>query len=159
MAIKDPDVFKVVEKMGDHFQTNLSNRFIRKALPMLDLRQSEWERLENLSSEMGTFKMRGFEFDELYETILAAAHFIFQARAKMLPNIRSILAAGSGDSERVLRDMAAQTFPTNLGIFSDLVNELYVKTTTLDRQSHSKTRPVFERIPELKGLGKLLVSG
>ena len=60
---------------------------------------------------------------------------------------------------RVLRDMAAQTFPVNLGIFSDLVNELYVKTTNLDRQAHSKTRPVYERIPELKGIGKLLVTG
>lgn len=159
MPVKDTEVFRVVEKMGDHFQTNISNRFIRKALPMLDLRQAEWDRLENLTSELENYKIRGFEFDELYETVLAAAHFIFQARGRMVPNIRSILAAGAGDSERVLREMAAQNFPLNLAIFSDQVNELYVKTMNLDRQAHPKTRPVYERIPELKDIGKLLVAG
>ncbi len=159
VPVKDPGVFKVVEKMGDHFQTNISNRFIRKALPMLDLRQSEWDRLENLTNELENYKIRGFEFDELYETVLAAAHFIFQARARMVPNIRTILAAGAGDSERVLRDMAAQNFPLNLSIFSDQVNELYMKTANLDRQAHSKSKPVYERIPELKDIGRMLVGG
>ena len=54
--------------------------------------------------------------------------------------------------------MAAQNFPVNLAILSDLVNELYMKTTSIDRAAHEKKRPVYERIPELKDLGRYLVT-
>jgi len=158
VQIKDPDVFRIVEKIGDHFTSNVSNRFIRKALVVLELAQSEWDRLENLTSKTDYYKQNGFTFDELYEMVLAAAHFIHEARQKLLPNIRGMLAHGSTEQDRVLRDMAAQNFGVNLAIFSDLVNELYLKTTALDRASHEKKRPVYERIPELKDIGKLLVN-
>ena len=100
--------------------------------------------------------------------ILAAAHFLYQARMRVVPNPRAVIAprqrdsflapeAAAGDQERVLRDMAPQNFPVNLGILRDLVNELYVKTTALDRIAHEKKTPVYERIPELKELGRYLV--
>jgi hypothetical protein len=156
--IKDPDVFRIVEKIGDHYQNNVSNRFIRKALVVLDLHQSEWDRLDNLTGKAEYYKQQGFQFDELYEMVIAAARFIHQARTKMVPNLRGMLAQGSTDQDRVLRDMAAQNFPVNLAIFSDLVNELYLKTTSLDRSAHENKKPVYERIPELKELGKYLVN-
>jgi hypothetical protein len=90
--------------------------------------------------------------------VLAAAHFIHEARVKMVPNIRGMLAHGSTDQDRVLRDMAAQNFGVNLAILSDLINELYLRTTALDKTAHEKKRPVYESIPELKDLGKLLVN-
>ena len=61
------------------------------------------------------------------------------------------------EKDKVLRDMAAQNFPVNLAILSDLIKELYMKTTELDRSEHEKKRPVYEQIPELKDIGKLLV--
>ncbi len=158
MQIKDPDIFRIVEKIGDHFTNNVSNRFIRKALVVLELSQAEWDRLENLTSKTDYYKQQGFTFDELYEMVLAAAHFLHQARQKLLPNIRGMLAHGSTEQDRVLRDMAAQNFGVNLAIFSDLVNELYMKTTALDKTMHEKKRPVYERIPELKEMGKFLVN-
>lgn len=95
--------------------------------------------------------------------VLAAAHFIYQARQKLVPNIKALLnqgALGKGASEqdKVLRDMAAQNFPVNLKIFTDMVNELYVKTANLDKQAHEKKSPIYERIPELKELGRYLVA-
>jgi hypothetical protein len=90
--------------------------------------------------------------------VLAAAHFIHQARQKLLPNIRGMLAHGSTEQDRVLRDMAAQNFPVNLGILADLVNELYMRTTALDKDAHETKRPIYERITELKDLGRFLVS-
>jgi hypothetical protein len=57
--------------------------------------------------------------------------------------------------------MALKNFPVNLGILNDLVNELYVKTAALDRaavEGAGRKRPVYERIPELKNLGRYLVS-
>jgi hypothetical protein len=158
VPIKDPDIFRIVEKVGDHYTNNVSNRFIRKALMVLELQQAEWDRLDNLTAKSEYYKQQGFQFDELYEMVLAAAHFIHEARVKMLPNIRGMLGAGSNDQERVLRDMAAQNFGVNLKIFADLINELYLKTTSLDKAAHEKKRPVFERIPELKELGKMLVT-
>ncbi|HEY9593671.1 MAG TPA: hypothetical protein VHE79_04280 [Spirochaetia bacterium] len=158
MNIKDPDVFRIIEKVGDHFQNNVSNRFTRKVLVVLELQQAEWDRLENLTGKTEYYKQQGFQFDELYEMVLSAAHFIHEARQKIVPNIRSMLAQGSTEQDRVLRDMAAQNFPVNLAILSDLINELYLRVTAIDRAAHEKKKPVYERIPELKELGRLLVN-
>jgi hypothetical protein len=170
VSIKDPDVFKIVERISDHYQKNIANRFVRKALMVLDLQPSEWERLEGLTEGLEYHRAQGYQFDEIYEMILAAGHFLYEARQKVLPNLRGMVSATTGgdtlsgrklpagDPERVLRGMALQNFPVNLGILNDLVNELYVKTTELDRAAAGKRRPVFERIPELKELGRYLVS-
>ena len=157
MAIKDPDIFRIIEKVGDHFLNNVSNRFIRKALVVLELPQAEWDRLENLTNKTEYYKQNGCSYDELYEMVLAAAHFISQARQKLVPNIKGILAQAGSEKDKVLRDMAAQNFPVNLAILSDLIKALYMKTTELDRSEHEKKRPVYEQIPELKDIGKLLV--
>jgi len=170
VPIKDPDIFKIVEQISEHYQKNISNRFVRKALMVLDLQPSEWERLEGLTEGLEYHRAQGYQFDEIYEMIVAAAHFLYEARQQILPNLRSMISATtsgetlsgrklpSGDQERVLRDMAAKNFPVNLGILNDLVNELYVKTAALDREAAGKRRPVFERISELKELGRYLVS-
>jgi hypothetical protein len=158
VQIKDPDIFRIIEKIGDHFQNNVSNRFTRKVIVVLELQQAEWDRLENLTNKAEYYKQQGFQFDELYEMVLSAAHFIHEARIKLVPNIRSMLAVGGTEQDRVLRDMAAQNFSVNLAILSDLINELYMRTTNIDRASHEKKRPVYERIPELKDLGRLLIS-
>jgi hypothetical protein len=168
VTIKDPDIFKLVEKISEHYQNNISNRFVRKALMILDLQQSQWEKIENLTGKSDYYKTQGFQFDELYEMILASARFIYQARIKIVPNARTVIGQGADsfmakkqgahDQDRVLSDMAAQNFPVNLGIFSDLINELYMKTTGLDRIAHEKKKPVYERIPDLKELGRYLVT-
>ncbi|MGO9411979.1 MAG: hypothetical protein ACLQCB_14675 [Spirochaetia bacterium] len=158
MNIKDPEIFKIIERIGDHYQNNISNRFIRKVLILLDLPQSEWDRLDSLTTKTEYYKNQGFQFEELYEMVIAAAHFIYQARTKMLPNLKSIIAQGGTDADRVLREMAAQNFPLNLGVLSDQINELYMKTTSLDREAHDRKRPVYERIPELKDIGRFLVN-
>ncbi len=158
MSIKDPEIYKIIERVGDHYQNNISNRFIRKVLVVLDLPQSEWDRLENLTSKSEYYKNQGFQFDELYEMVIAAAHFIHQARGKLVPNMKSMISQGAGDADRVLRDMAAQNFPVNLAILADLINELYMRTTALDREAHEQKRPIYERIPELRDIGRYLVN-
>ena len=164
MNVKDPDIFKIIEKIADHYKNNINNRFIRKVLLVLELPQAEWDRMDGLDSKSEYYKAQGFLFDELYEIILAAAHFIYQARQKVMPNIKSLVGQGAsahgkgGDQDKTLRDMAAQNFPVNLQILSDLINELYVKTAGLDRQAHEKKPPVYEKIPELKELGRLLIA-
>jgi hypothetical protein len=163
MPIKDPEIYKIVERIGDHYQNNINNRFVRKVLVTLELPQAEWDRLDSLITKSDYYKAQGFQFDELYEMVLAAAHFIYQARQKLVPNIKGLLGQGSSskgttEQDKVLRDMAAQNFPVNLKIFTDMINELYVKTASLDKQAHEKKSPIYEKIPELKELGRYLVS-
>ncbi len=97
MPIKDPEIFKIVEKIGDHYQNNVNNRFIRQALLILEISQAEWDRLDGLTNKSDYYKAQGFLFDELYEMILAAAHFIYQARQKIMPNIKTMVSRGSSD--------------------------------------------------------------
>ncbi len=166
MAIKEPDIYRIIEKIGDHYQNNINNRFMRKALLHLELPQSEWDRLDGLISKSDYYKTQGFQLDELYEMILAAAHFIFQARQKLLPNLKTIVTQSAGarrgredasaEQDKTLRDMAITNFPLNLGILTDLINELYVKTADLDRQEHGRKQPLYEKIPELKDIGRYL---
>ena len=94
MNIKDPEIFKIIERIGDHYQNNISNRFIRKVLVILDLPQSEWDRLDSLTTKSEYYKNQGFQFEELYEMVIAAAHFIYQARTKMVPNLKGIISHG-----------------------------------------------------------------
>ena len=163
MAIKVPDIYSIIEKIGDHYQKNINNRFMRKALLHLELPQSEWNRLDGLTAKSDYNKAQGFQLYELYEMVLAVAHFIYQARQKLIPNLKALMAQrvargseGPPDTEVILRDMAFHNFPMNLGILSDLINELYLMITSQDRQMHGKKQPDYEQIPELKELGRYL---
>jgi len=165
MAIKVPDIYSIIEKIGDHYQKNINNHFMRKALLLLELPQSEWNRLDGLTAKSDYNKAQGFQLYELYEMVLAVAHFIYQARQKLIPNLKALIAPqkvarrseGPSDKEVILRDMAFRNFPVNLGILSDLINELYLMTTSQDRQMHDKKPPIYEQIPELKELGRYLI--
>jgi len=153
VRIRNPDIFNSLESMGDHFNKNISNRFMRKILLNLDIPQSDWDKLEGIGSKLEYYKIEGIQLDEIYEFILAGARLIHKARANIVPNLRGMLALGSGfqraskpgDQDRTLRDMAAQTFPVNLGIFSDMLNELYQKTAAIDRSENSKKTPCTRR--------------
>jgi hypothetical protein len=65
------------------------------------------------------------------------------------------LLGDTGDRTRT--DMAINNFRPNLAIFADMVNELYVKATELDREERRGSKPVYESIPDLKKLGDYLV--
>jgi hypothetical protein len=167
VQVKDAEILKTVGKIAEHFQNNISNRFVRRAVMTVVMPQARMSLLENLPLQYDYHKQQGFQYDELYELILAAAQFAYEARTHLLPNLKNMLNYGtdaargkSGGSaqERTLRDMAVKNFPLNLGILTDLVNELYVKTVALDREQHKKTAPVCDSLPELNDLGRLLVS-
>lgn len=168
MPVKDAEILKTVGRIAEHFQNNISNRFVRRAVLTIQMPQSRLDLLENLQIQYEYHKQQGFQFDELYELVLAAAQFIYLARTSLVPNLRNMLnqgtegalsrGRGGEDRDRTLRDMAVKNFPVNLGILTDLVNELYVKTVTLDKEQHKRTPPVCDAIPELKELGRLLVN-
>ena len=79
------------------------------------------------------------------------------ARHNMIPSLRSKLNAIPGGHDRILRDMAANNFASNLQVFADLLNELYVILVDFDQQHAGKEQPVHTQIPELFGIGRHLV--
>lgn len=157
MPIKDSDVVKIIEKISEHYKNNISNRFIRKAFTVMNLSQSMWTQLERLTEKSDFYAVQGYEYEDLYEQILAAANFIHQAKIDVLPNLRSLAGSSLKDTPRdkVLREMAVKNFNSNLPIFADMINELYIKVTEIDKAQNKKC--IFEKIPELKTLGQLLV--
>jgi hypothetical protein len=160
MQIKNPEIFTVVDAIGEHFRTNISNRFTRRGISSMVLDPGTWSQIEELTEKIENYRYQGYHFDEIYSMILAMSRFVFHARRDLLPNIR-MLASGGNDrtsgSDAVFRNMAITNFGPNLKILADKVNELYVKVVDLDKQNAGAKGPVYSQIPELKEIGRYLV--
>ena len=167
MSTRDERIFKIVEKIRTHYHNNINNRFVRKALLMMKVPRGTWDALSRLTEKTDFYKIQGYPFNELYEQIHAAATFVHHAKIDVVPRLRSLVAGGidtifsrpksDQKNEEVLLQMAVDNFPANLGVLSNLINELYLQAVEVDKEDHPNERPVYERMPELKELGKLLI--
>ena len=165
MAIKNQDITKLVEKSTLHYTNNIYNRHIRKAFMTMQMPRATWETLERFIDKSDYYKVQGYQFQEIYEYIHAAATFVYHAKREILPNLKSLLSEGSEtmlsrqsrNSDLILQKMAIDNFGANLSIFADIINELYIKTVALDKEEHQGQRAVYERIDELKEVGQLLI--
>ncbi|RPJ07612.1 MAG: hypothetical protein EHM28_06515, partial [Spirochaetaceae bacterium] len=122
MLVKDGKVYEIIDKIKTHYTNNIYNRYMRKALITMQIPQSAWDLIDSLSERADFYKVQGYQFDELYERILAAAQFIFHARKDVMPNIRHLLgggfdthfarsSSGGSESDRVLGELAVTNFP------------------------------------------------
>ena len=156
MTITDRTVFELIKRAKDHFDNNVNNPFVTRALATMQVPHMTWENIENLGSSQ-YYQSQGYPLPELYEQILSAAYFIHHARKEVLPNIRSLITGTSrANEDRTLSGMAANNLSPNLAIFADLINELYVKVTVLDREGRPEN-PLYSTMNELKRIGELLV--
>lgn len=160
MQIRDPEIIRLIEQIGDHYKSNIANRHIRPALLHLPLDNQSWDLIETLTEKSEQYRYQGFHLDELYRQIAAAARFIGLARKELVPSLRNRLNATAriADADKVLRDMAINNFPSNLKIFADLLNELFVKLVEIDKNASAGRLPLYAQMPELKDLGHQLVS-
>jgi hypothetical protein len=160
MVVKNSEIFSLVESIGEHFRTNISNRFIRKALHSINLEAGQWELIEGLTEKSDNFKYQGYHIDELYHQILALAKLVHQARRDILPNIRYMAQSGPAsamnDADKIYREMAVMNFGSNLKILADQLNVLYFKAVQIDKEA-SPASPTYARLPELQDLGRYLV--
>jgi len=154
--IKDAIVIRLIEQIGKHYQANISNRFLRPLLLQLQLDKNTWDQIELLTEKADIFSYQGFHLDELYRQVAACARLVEIARSSLIPNIRSKLAAIPSGSDKILREMAASNFVSNLQVFSDLLNELYINLVNFDKQTAGKKPPVYNQIPELSSVGRIL---
>ena len=158
MQIRDANIMRLIERIGEHFRANISNRYIRPGLLQLPLEKQIWDLLEKLTEKVEQYRYQGFDLYELYHQVLAAAQFVAVTRKEMVPALRSRLGGGgSGDADKVLRDMAVANFASNLQVFADLVNELYIKLVELDKNAAKGKKPLYLTIPEIQDIGRMLI--
>jgi hypothetical protein len=157
LQIRDARILRLVEQIGEHYRTNISNRFIRPALLQLPLDKMTWDQIEVLTEKVEQFRYQGFHLDELYREIAAAAHFVAISRRDLVPGLRNRLGSSQSHSDRVLRGMAVNTFGSNLQLFADLLNNLYIQLVELDKIDAKGKKPIYLQIPELLDIGRQLV--
>ena len=164
-SVRNEEIFKIVDKIREHYHTNLNNRYVRKALLLMRVPRGTWDAIARLTEKTDFYKIQGYPYKDLYEQIHAAATFVHHAKVEVIPRLRDLLARGTqtvfsrekGGEDKILLEMAINNFPANLGVFSDMIDSLYVKTVEQDKADHPNERPVFERMPELKEIGRLLI--
>jgi hypothetical protein len=155
MQIQDPQTIRLIERIGEHYRSNIANRFIRPALLQLQIDNQSWNLIEVL---MEGARYQGYELDDLYRQIAAAADMVFQARTNLIPGIRTrpSIAAMTG-SEKVLHDMAVNNFASNLHVLADLLNELFMQLVEADKAQARGRKPLYVQMPEVADLGKRLI--
>lgn len=160
MAIKEQEIFGLIESIGDHYTKNINNRHLRSLLLYMTLDKRTWDRIDNLIEISDYTRVQGYRFDELYDQIYAMAFFISQARTEVLPRVKSYSASAGNisDRDKLLRDMAISNFGSNLAILADKVNELFLKVIELDKNEHPGRKTEYEKIPELSEVGRLLIA-
>jgi hypothetical protein len=160
MQILDPSVIMLIERISDHYRTNISNRFIRPILLQLPLEKTTWDLIEVFTEKVAQIRYQGFHLDELYMQIAASARFVSMARRDIAPFLRSrasqFVVHGA---DKVLQDMAINNFSSNLQVFADLVNELFIKLVDIDKAAARGRLPLYAKIPELATIGQELVGG
>jgi len=125
-------------------------------LLQLPLEKQSWDLIETLTEKIEQYRYQGFHLDELYRQIMAAARFVSVTRRDMLPTMRNRFSGSTGP-DKVLRDMAVNNFGSNLKLFADLVNELYVDLVDLDKKNAKGRRPLYMAIAGLDDVGRLLI--
>lgn len=160
MAIKEQEIFSLIETIGDHYNKNINNRHLRNILLHMPMDKGTWDKIDRMIEISDYTRMQGYRFDEIYDQIYAMATFISKTRTTVLPNLKSYSASAGNvpDRDKLLRDMAISNFGSNLGILADRVNELFLKVIELDKDEHPGRKTEYEKIPELAEVGRLLVS-
>jgi len=147
--IKDANVTRLVEKIGEHYQVNISNRFLRPLILQLQLDKNTWDQIEILTEKIELYRFQGFHLDDLYRQIAACARLAEAARHGIVPSLKAKLSAIPTGHDKILRDMAANNFASNLHVFANLLKELYFFLVELDKKDAGKRPALYTQMPEL----------
>ncbi len=136
-AIEDPDVLEAIKRLGEHFQTNVNNRYMRDILVQLEVSDSDWRLIERLTSPRQIDEVQGYGLEQLYDGIIALAHFIYTARREAVPVIGNLIHHGASPIVK----MAIKNFPANLSSLSQMVYDLYKRVRGQDKESSGGPMP------------------
>jgi len=150
---------RLIERIGEHYRTNISNPYIRPALLQLSLDKTTWNHIEALTEKYDQFRYHGLHLDEIYRYVASAAKFVSATRREVAPSLRYRVDPSTTGSGRVLRDMAVNTFSANLELLAEMLCELYNRLRDIDIASAKDKRPLYEQVPEFDSLNDLLKNG
>jgi len=160
MIVKDPEIIRLIQELGEHYRNNISSKYVKKAFLNLTLDIGDFNRIESFTEEAEYAISFEYGLNELYDRILALARFIHDVKTNILPNLKGLAGSIDGvdaEKEKILRDIAINNFPANLGILSDKVHQLFIKVFELDKKTNGEKNPFFNRNPALKEIGQLLI--
>jgi hypothetical protein len=155
--VRDAHIVRLIEQISDHYRTNISNRFIRPSLLQLSLEKEIWDQIEILTEKFEQFRYQGFHLDELYRQIIAAAHFVSVTRRELEPFLKHRLGSSSSNADKVLRDMAINNFGSNLQVFAELLNELFLNLVEIDKAAAKGRKPLYQQIAALNDISATLL--
>ena len=149
----------LIERIGEHYRTNISNRFIRPVLLQLPLDKATWDNIETLTEKHEQFRYQGLHIEELYRLVAAAARFVSNTRREVVPSLRYRLDGGVAGADKVLKDMAVHTFSANMKLLAELLYELYIRLKEIDAATAKNRPPLYQQVPEYDGIGIMLLEG
>lgn len=159
MPTNDGQMLNLLEKVKESLNTLISVRFVRNAYEHIDLAYTTRSLTDSLIRQDNLLRSYGYMYNELYDIILALAKVVHKFRTEIIPNSKNLLSAEPRNAaEKLKEQMAAENLASNVDILCDNVHALYIHTVSLDKESHTKKAPVYERIPELKELGSFLTT-
>lgn len=159
MPINDGQMLNKMEKMKESLNTLLSIRFVRNAYEHIDLAYTTRSITDSLIRQETMLRSHGYMFSEIYDIILAMAKLIHKFKTEIVPNAKTLLSADPRNAaEKLKEQMAAENLGSNVDVLCDDIQALYIYTVQLDKDSHFKKPPVFERTPELKEIGLYLTT-
>lgn len=156
--IKENHIFDLIEKIINHFRQNINNHYLHKVLLTMSVQGAVWSSLEKLEDKYAFFKAQGYTFKDLYETIYSAALFIHHMKTELKPQIRPLvtrLVNSEGANSRVVQTMLINNFPSNVAVYSDMINELYLNVVELDKKRNGN-HAIYKKHPELQEIGGYL---
>jgi hypothetical protein len=117
-----------------------------------------WGQIESLTERFDQLSYQGFNIEDLYRQIGALAKFVDAVRREIAPSLRYRLGNNYTDkTDKLLRDMAINNFPSNLQVFAGLLLELYNKLIELDTADAKGKRPIYTQYPDLDDIEEKLM--
>ena len=155
--VKDGHIIGLIEQISGHYQSNISNRFLRPVLLQLHLDKSTWDQIELLTERMEIYRYQGFHLDDLYRQIIACSKFIEAARNWAGSSLKNRMGSIPTSQDKILIEMAANNFNSNLQLFADLIYELFVNLVEVDKKSSKFNPTIYSQMPDLQYVGKRLI--
>jgi hypothetical protein len=157
--INDESVIRLVKQLVDHYQTNISNRFIRPVLLQIPFDDILWDQIESLTERYDQLGYQGYHIDDLYRKIAALGKFVYAVRREVAPTLKYRIGNNYSDKmDKVLRDMAISNFSSNLQVFAKLIYELYTKLVEIDTEAAKGKCPIYKQITELDDIEEKLLN-
>jgi len=153
---------RLIKQLVDHYQTNISNRFIRPVLLQIQFDDVLWNQIESLTERFDQLGYQGYDIEELYRQIAALTKFVDAVRREVAPTLRYRIGNNYSDkTDKVLRDMAINNFSANLQVFAGFIYELYTKLVELDTEAAKSKRknPIYKQHTELDDIEEKLLKG